>query len=142
MQCPRCQHPNPARAKFCLECGEAVSGAVEASRETLDVSRSEGEHKLVTVLSSDLAGYTAMTERLDPEEVREIMGWVLGHAAQVIAKYNGTVEKYIGDAVMAVFGVPQVHKDDSFRHPGRGAHARNTAGSYDSRAELLSREAP
>ena len=115
MQCPSCQHENPAQAKFCLECGQALSEVGGASRETLEVPRSEGERKLVTVLFSDLAGYTAMTERLDPEEVREIMGQVLGHAAQVIAKYNGTVEKYIGDAVMAVFGVPQVHEDDAVR---------------------------
>ena len=115
MQCPSCQHDNPAQAKFCLECGQALGGAAEASCETPEVPRSEGERKLVTVLFSDLAGYTAMTERLDPEEVREIMGRVLGHAARVIAKYNGTVEKYIGDAVMAVFGVPQVHEDDSVR---------------------------
>ena len=106
MQCPGCQQDNPAHAKFCLECGEALSEAAEASSETLAVPHSEGERKLVTVLFSDLAGYTAMTERLDPEEVREIMGRVFGNAAQVVAKYNGTIEKYIGDAVMAVFGVP------------------------------------
>ncbi len=115
MQCPGCQQDNPAHAKFCLECGQALSEAAETSSETLNVPHSEGERKLVTVLFSDLAGYTAMTERLDPEEVREIMGRVFGHAAQVIAKYDGTVEKYIGDAVMAVFGVPQVHEDDSVR---------------------------
>ena len=80
MQCPGCQHDNPAQAKFCLECGEALSGAVEASSEKLEVPRSEGERKLVTVLFSDLGGYTAMSERLDPEEVREIMGRVFGHA--------------------------------------------------------------
>ena len=115
MQCPGCQHDNPAQARFCLECGEALSEAAQASSETLAVPHFEGERKLVTVLFSDLGGYTAMSERLDPEEVREVMGRVFGHAAQVVAKYNGTIEKYIGDAVMAVFGVPHVHEDDAMR---------------------------
>ena len=101
MRCPACQHGNPTQAKFCLECGQSLAGVAEAASETLAGPHSEGERKLVTVLFSDLAGYTAMTERLDPEEVREIMGRVLGHATQVIAKYNGTIEKYIGDADLA-----------------------------------------
>jgi class 3 adenylate cyclase/tetratricopeptide (TPR) repeat protein len=64
---------------------------------------------------SDLSGYTAMTEKLDPEEVKEIMGRVFGEIAQVVVKYEGFIEKFIGDAVMALFGVPQSHEDDPVR---------------------------
>lgn len=74
-----------------------------------------GERRQVTVFFSDLSGYTAMTERLDPEEVRDVMRQVFGEASQVISRYGGVVEKYIGDAVMAVFGVTQTHEDDAVR---------------------------
>ena len=75
----------------------------------------EGERRHVTVLFSDLSGYTAMTERLDPEEVKKIIGQIFGQVAQVVTKYEGQVEKFIGDAVMAVFGIPRVHEDDPLR---------------------------
>ena len=75
----------------------------------------EAERKQVTVLFSDLSGYTAMTERLDPEEVKEIMARVFGEIAQIVTKYEGFIEKFIGDAVVALFGVPKAHEDDPVR---------------------------
>jgi class 3 adenylate cyclase len=69
----------------------------------------------VTVVFSDLSGYTAMTERLDPEEVREIMDSIFGKISQVVVKYEGFIEKFVGDAVMAIFGVPKSHEDDPVR---------------------------
>ena len=74
-----------------------------------------GERKHVTVLFSDLSGYTAMTEQLDPEEVKEIMDKIFGKIAKAVAKYEGIIEKFVGDAVMALFGVPYSHEDDPIR---------------------------
>ena len=74
-----------------------------------------GERKHVTVLFSDLSGYTAMTEQLDPEEVKEMMDRIFGKISQVVAKYEGFIEKFVGDAVMALFGVPYSHEDDPIR---------------------------
>ena len=69
----------------------------------------------MTVLFSDLSGYTTMTERLDPEEVKKIMSQIFGEITSAVSKYDGTIEKFIGDAVVAVFGVPKVHEDDPVR---------------------------
>jgi class 3 adenylate cyclase len=80
-----------------------------------DIRPSEGERKHVTVLFSDLTGYTAMSERLDPEEVKEITTRFFGEITKIIDKYEGFVEKFVGDAVMAVFGVPKAHEDDPIR---------------------------
>ena len=67
---------------------------------------SDSARKYVTVLFSDMSGYTAMSEKLDPEEVKEIMGKIFGEISKVIPRYEGFIDKFIGDAVMALFGVP------------------------------------
>ena len=105
MKCPKCQFDNPEGAKFCNECGHKFG-------EELAI---EGERKQVTVLFSDLSGYTAMSERLDPEEVKNIISRIFGEIAQVVVKYDGSIEKFIGDAVVAFFGVPKAHEDDPVR---------------------------
>jgi len=109
--CPQCGFENLPADKFCGECGQRLGEAVIEKV----VQPIEGERKQVTVLFSDLSGYTAMTEKLDPEEVKEIMGRIFGEIAQVVTKYEGVIEKFIGDAVMAIFGVPKVHEDDAVR---------------------------
>ncbi|UCG13456.1 MAG: AAA family ATPase [Deltaproteobacteria bacterium] len=73
------------------------------------------ERKQVTALFSDLSGYTAMAERLDPEEVQEIVTLIFGEIAQSVIKYEGFVENFIGDAIMALFGIPKAHEDDPVR---------------------------
>jgi len=75
----------------------------------------ESERKSVTIMFCDLTGYTAMNERLDPEEIKEIMNRIFGEITQIIKKYDGFIERFIGDAVMAVFGVPKTHEDDPVR---------------------------
>jgi class 3 adenylate cyclase len=82
---------------------------------TRPILSTDSERKHVTVLFSDLSGYTAMTEKLDPEELKQITGRVFGAISQVVARYEGFIEKFIGDAVMALFGVPQAHEDDPVR---------------------------
>jgi class 3 adenylate cyclase/tetratricopeptide (TPR) repeat protein len=110
--CPSCGHPYEEDSLFCEQCGQRLEEVVAAEKE---VPEAEGERKHVTVLFSDLSGYTAISEKLDPEEVKEIMSRIFGEIAQVVTKYEGFVEKFVGDAVMALFGVPKAHEDDPIR---------------------------
>ncbi len=112
LQCPQCGKTLPVLAEFCHECGQKLAEVAETEKA---LAQTEGERKHVTVLFSDLSGYTAMSEKLDPEEVKEITSGVFGEISQVINKYEGFVEKFVGDAVMAIFGVPMAHEDDPVR---------------------------
>jgi len=112
MNCPGCSAPNPDHARFCNHCGRKID---EPPAKTTPVPSTDSERKHVTVLFSDISGYTAMTEKLDPEEVKEITGRVFGEISKIVATYEGFIEKFIGDAVMALFGVPQSHEDDPVR---------------------------
>ena len=112
MKCPKCQFENPDGFKFCGNCTHPLDTQSDVTEKAIDTT---GERKHVTIMFSDLSGYTAMAERLDPEEVKEIMGLVLGNIKEIIENYDGFVEKFIGDAVMAVFGVPKTHEDDPIR---------------------------
>ena len=75
----------------------------------------EADRRLVTVLFADLSGFTTLSERLDPEDVRAFQNDLFGEMAGAIARYDGFVEKFVGDAVMAVFGAPVAHEDDPER---------------------------
>jgi class 3 adenylate cyclase/tetratricopeptide (TPR) repeat protein len=131
-KCPVCKASIPIDRKFCGECGYDLSKSPETaslkesehdtqipdlpSEETVPAEiAAEGERKHVTVLFSDLTGYTAMSEKLDPEEVKEITSKIFGQISKIVANYDGFIEKYAGDAVMAIFGVPQTHEDDPIR---------------------------
>ena len=109
--CPSCGHSYEEDSLFCEQCGQRLE---EAIGEKL-VPERESERKHVTVLFSDLSGYTAMSEKLDPEELKEITSRIFGEISNVINKYEGFVEKFVGDAVMALFGVPKAHEDDPVR---------------------------
>jgi class 3 adenylate cyclase/tetratricopeptide (TPR) repeat protein len=113
--CPDCRRPAAPDHKFCGHCGSDLTKASALAAKPLPSPRAEQERKYVTVVFSDLSGYTAMTERLDPEEVREIMDSIFGKISQVVVKYEGFIEKFVGDAVMAIFGVPKSHEDDPVR---------------------------
>jgi class 3 adenylate cyclase len=102
--CPRCGTDTPADARFCPACGAQLT--VTPAREA---------RKLVTVLFCDLVGSTAISERLDPEAFRALQSRYFALARGALERHGGTVEKFIGDAVMAVFGVPTVHEDDALR---------------------------
>jgi len=137
MKCPKCQFDNEESAKFCSSCGHrlellcpvcgklskrgsrfcnACGHRLEAiSAKEKPILPSESERKHVTVLFSDMSGYTAMTEKLDPEEVKEIMGKIFWDISKVVSKYEGFIEKFVGDAVMALFGIPKSHEDDPVR---------------------------
>src|SRR5512145_3575006 len=111
MKCAKCQFEGPENAKFCSECGQPLGEAGASGM----LSEPESERRHVTVLFTDLTGYTAMCERMDPEDVQEVMSRVFGEIAQVVTKYEGIIEKFVGDAAMVLFGVPKTHEDDPVR---------------------------
>src|SRR5438876_12106217 len=102
--CPVCEQQNPDGARFCSACGAALS--TEPRRE---------ERKVVSVLFADLVGFTSRAEQLDPEDVRAVLAPYWERLRGELERHGGTVEKFIGDAVMAVFGAPVAHEDDPER---------------------------
>jgi class 3 adenylate cyclase/tetratricopeptide (TPR) repeat protein len=102
--CGRCGRENAEDARFCSACGASL--AAETVRE---------ERKVVSVLFADLVGFTGRAERMDPEDVRALLAPYHGHLRRELERYGGTVEKFIGDAVMALFGAPIAHEDDPER---------------------------
>ena len=137
MRCPRCSFENPTGTKFCGQCGTRL-GASCPSCGTLNpegfafcgscgasltapapaapaAPSGAEERKVVTIVFADLSGSTPLAEQLDPEQMRSIMARFFEAMAQVIGRYEGTVERFIGDEIKAVFGVPTVHEDDPER---------------------------
>jgi class 3 adenylate cyclase/tetratricopeptide (TPR) repeat protein len=106
VSCPACKQENPDGARFCNACGTLLATEVRAPRE---------ERKVVTVLFADLVGFTARAERLDPEDVRALLAPYHERLRAELERFGGTVEKFIGDAVMALFGAPVAHEDDPER---------------------------
>src|SRR5437899_12572241 len=106
LACPSCGQQNSAGARFCNTCAAPLSDEVGRPRE---------ERKIVTVLFADLVGFTARAETMDPEDVRALLAPYHAHLREELERFGGTVEKFIGDAVMALFGAPVAHEDDAER---------------------------
>jgi class 3 adenylate cyclase/tetratricopeptide (TPR) repeat protein len=117
--CPACGTPNAPGTKFCGECGTALTdaaapaGAAAGSEPT--TTTVTAERRVVSILFADLVGSTTLAEDRDPEETRSLLNRYFETTSEVIGRYGGTVEKFIGDAVMAVWGVPTAHEDDPER---------------------------
>ncbi len=110
--CAQCGAPVVAGARFCLECGTPLTGA---GGPTVVTPVPVSERRLVSVLFADLVGFTPLSEHRDPEEVRELLSQYFERCRTLIERYGGTVEKFIGDAVMAVWGTPVAREDDAER---------------------------
>ncbi len=119
--CPACGAANPPTAKYCNECGSLLQQARSPANTQIPslAPLETEERRIVTILFADMTGSTAIADRMDPEEVRLLMAGYFGVMEQVIHRHGGTIEKFIGDAVMAVFGIPVAHEDD----PDRAARA-------------------
>jgi len=147
LTCPECGANNPAENKFCNECGHTLAKL----KETLSVDYSEpqsytpkhladkilttrssieGERKLVTVFFADVANYTSVSEKLDPEEVHQIMDGVFKILMNEIHKYEGTINQFTGDGVMALFGAPVAHEDNAQRACYAALSIQKTIGEY------------
>jgi len=119
--CPGCGIKIPAESKFCGDCGHDLrnvwkrDGMDSVSAFEKPTAVPDAERKQITALFSDITGYTAMTGQLDPEDVREITGKIFQEIKQVVARYDGFIEKFAGDGALILFGVPQAHEDDPVR---------------------------
>ncbi len=152
LMCPHCGMSNRPGAKFCDECGhdlkkqkaaplfgydEPHSYTPKFLADKILTSRSsiEGERKLVTVLFADVAHYTSISEKMDPEEVHQIMDGCFTILMDEIHRYEGTINQFTGDGVMALFGAPVAHED----HARRACHAalaiQNSLKSYEKQLE-------
>src|SRR5690348_9263717 len=107
--CPACGSANEPGDRFCGACGTALEAVVPAAPAPAT------ERRMVSVLFADLVGFTALSGPRDPEEVRELLSGYFDAARRAIERHGGTVEKFIGDAVMAVWGAPVAQEDDAER---------------------------
>ncbi|HEV8252109.1 MAG TPA: adenylate/guanylate cyclase domain-containing protein [Candidatus Limnocylindria bacterium] len=167
--CPSCATPYEGSPKFCPECGFGLQGAAPAALiaatngapvavpqpAAVAVVSPEGgsastvaERKLVSVLFADLVGFTTMSESRDAEAVREQLTEYFGVAQEIVTRYGGAVEKFIGDAVMAVWGTPVAHEDDAERAVRAAlelvdavSHLGHDGESLSARAGVLTGEA-
>src|SRR5687767_5765116 len=159
--CPSCGTANSPGTRFCGECGTALdtttagpaaaapAGAARAVQgyapTGLPASAPVAERRLVTILFADLVGFTTIAEGRDHEEVRELLSRYFDSARELIERYGGTVEKFIGDAVMAVWGAPTAHEDDAERAVRAALEVvdavRGLAPGLEARAGVLTGEA-
>jgi Double zinc ribbon/Adenylate and Guanylate cyclase catalytic domain len=138
LRCPQCQFENLPQTTFCRDCGTALeaagaslpaksrkhqgrSGAKKARRPaaspmpTKSHAAPEAERRQLTVMFCDLVGSTALSERLDPEELRQVIRIYQEACAAVIARFEGHLAKYLGDGLLVYFGYPRAHEDDAQR---------------------------
>jgi len=115
--CPGCGSPITAAMKFCAECGYRLSDPAPSAPQATPAPTPgpSAERRLVTVLFADLVGFTTLAEGRDAEQVRDLLGRYFDVSREIARRYGGTVEKFIGDAVMAVWGTPVAHEDDAER---------------------------
>src|SRR2546429_7164279 len=125
--CPSCGQENPEGFRFCGACGSPLTAEPEPERT----------RRTVTVVFCDLAGSTALGERLDPETLRALMRRYFDIARTALERHGGTVEKFIGDAVMAVFGIPQLHEDDALRAVRAAAELRDRLAAFKEELESV-----
>ncbi|MEY2446943.1 MAG: hypothetical protein QOH79_419, partial [Acidimicrobiaceae bacterium] len=153
VSCPSCAADNPEGKKFCGDCGGALAlvcptcgAAVEAGKKfcgdcggvltgepapsvPADASKRVAERRLTTILFADLVGFTTLAEGRDAEDTRELLSQYFAMANTVVARYGGTIEKFIGDAVMAVWGTPVAFEDDAERAVRAGLDLVDAVGA-------------
>jgi class 3 adenylate cyclase/predicted ATPase len=143
--CPSCGAPNAATVKFCGECGSALTADAAEQPVPALATGPTAERRLVSVLFADLVGFTSASEGRDAEDTRELLTRYFDLARTTIERYGGTVEKFIGDAVMAVWGAPVAQEDDAERSVRAALELLSTVPQLDpdlrARAGVLTGEA-
>ena len=143
-KCPSCVVENPPEAKFCIDCGTALVSAPAApataapepaTPEHLRPVQLPEERRKATVLFADLSGYTAVAETMDPEAVKSMVDGALRRLGDEVTRFGGTVDKFIGDNVMAVFGAPVAHEDDPERAVRAGLAMQAAMAEINERIE-------
>jgi class 3 adenylate cyclase len=123
IRCGNCAEVNPERARFCLACGAPLAPSTT-------------DRRLVTALFCDLVGSTHLGERLDPEVLRRVLDRYHASMREAIERHGGTVEKFIGDAVVGVFGIPATHEDDALRAARAALEMRDALPALRAELEL------
>jgi class 3 adenylate cyclase len=123
--CPNCGEETPERARFCPVCGVAQT----------EVPGPQGLRKVVTIVFCDLCDSTKLGERLDPETLRQVIASYFEAMSEALNRHEGAIEKFIGDAVMAVFGTPTVREDDALRAVRAAAEMRSTLAELNDQLE-------
>jgi len=114
LKCSSCGYPNPQRANFCFNCGAQIAKPdIQSSVQNFDILPEN--RKNVAVIFADISGFTALSEKMDPEEVREIINQCFDYITQPVYELEGTIDKYIGDCIMILFGARYSHSDDPRR---------------------------
>ncbi|HET8570319.1 MAG TPA: adenylate/guanylate cyclase domain-containing protein, partial [Candidatus Limnocylindria bacterium] len=116
--CPTCGASVAPGSKFCSNCGSSLTEAARPAAATTasqPAAAAAAERRLVSVVFADLVGFTTYADHRDAEETRELLSRYFATAEQIVSRYGGTIEKFIGDAVMAVWGTPTAHEDDAER---------------------------
>ncbi|HEY4333584.1 MAG TPA: adenylate/guanylate cyclase domain-containing protein, partial [Ilumatobacteraceae bacterium] len=116
--CPSCANPVPAGSRFCPTCGFALAASMIEER------------RVVTVLFADLVGFTSLSEHLDPEQVKRLVDACFEGLVEDITAFGGTVDKFVGDGIVALFGVPVAHEDDAERAVRAGLRMQDTLAEF------------
>ena len=128
--CPTCRRENPEGARFCNACGARIDATAPAADGSSPMS---GERRVVTMLFCDVRGSTSMAEQLDPEEWTDLMNEAYAHLIAPIYRYEGTVARLMGDAILAFFGAPTAHEDDPQRAVMAGLEIVSSIGPFRER---------
>jgi class 3 adenylate cyclase len=124
--CPSCGEETPEGARFCPVCGMALAGTPAP----------QGSRKVVTIVFCDLVGSTNLGESLDPESLRQVLTRYFAAMSNALERHGGTIEKFIGDAVMAVFGIPAAREDDALRAVRAAVEMRDALGKLNDELDL------
>jgi class 3 adenylate cyclase len=135
LACPSCGARHPAGEKFCDSCGSALGTSPSAPVPAAEKFRGsplalEGERKQVTVLFADVTGSMDLAEQIDPEEWKRIMGRFFTILSDGVHRFEGTVDKFTGDGIMAIFGAPIAHEDHAQRACYAALHLRDELAEY------------
>jgi len=150
VKCPQCGVENPAQNKFCGECGFNLKATAAVDRMNIikkDIPDAlvkkilgvkdtiEKERRNVTVIFADISGFTTMSEKLDPEELTALMNECFRKLSMMVYRYEGIIDKFIGDCIMAIFGAPVTHEDDPERAVLAGLDLQTAINEINARLE-------